>query len=98
VYKKEKPNRFLAQLVPFINQQIADNYCKKLVENSMNEFVERNISQYSDFKEQPISFVGSVAFHFSNQLKYVAKKHHLKLGDIVKDPMNGLIQYYQNLK
>jgi glucosamine kinase len=96
VYKKDKPNRSLARYVPFIKQHIDEIYCEKLVENSMNEFVERNIAQYTNFKELPISFVGSVAYHFSSQLKKVFKKHHLKLREIEKDPMNGLIRYYQN--
>ena len=98
VYKKEKPNRYLAQLVPFIKQNIDDTYCKKLVENSLTEFVERNIAQYSNFKDHRISFVGSVAYHFQDQLKTLLIKQHLKLGEIEKDPINGLIRYYQDKK
>ena len=98
VYKKDKPNRYLAQFVPFIKQNINEIYCKKLVENSLNEFVERNLYQYPDFKDYKICFVGSVAYHFLDQLKNVFKKQHLKLGEIAKDPMNGLILYYQNKK
>lgn len=98
VYKKESPNRSLAQLVPFIKQHIDKNYCQKLVEYSLIEFVERNISQYSNYKNLQISFIGSVAYHFSDQLKRVFKKQYLKLGEIQRDPMNGLILYYQNKK
>ncbi len=96
VYKKEKPNRYLAQLVPFLKQNIDENYCWKLVENSINEFVERNLFQYPDFKDQRVCFVGSVAYHFRDQLRNVFKRQHLKLGEIEKDPMNGLVLFYQN--
>ncbi len=98
VYKKEKPNRYLAQFVPFIKQNINEIYCRRLVENSMNEFIERNLSQYTDFVDQRICFVGSVAYHFRDQLRNVFNKQHLKLGEIEKDPMNGLLLYYQNKK
>ncbi len=98
IYKKEKPNRYLAQFVPFIMKNIDDSYCKKLVDNSLTEFVDRNITQYTSFKDHRISFVGSVAFHFQDQLRTVLKKQHLKLGEIEKDPINGLSRYYQNKK
>lgn len=96
VYKKEKPNRYLAQFVPFLKQHINDPYSKKLIENSFSEFVERNIVQYSKFNDHQISFVGSVAYHFQDQLKKVLRKQHLNLGEIEKDPISGLQKYYQN--
>ncbi|MBN2636361.1 MAG: ATPase [Prolixibacteraceae bacterium] len=98
VYKKEKPNQYLAQFVPFINMNISEIYCNKLVENSFVEFVERNISQYTNYNSHKICFVGSVAYHFQDQLKNVFKKQHLQLGEIEKDPINGLLRFYQNKK
>lgn len=98
VYKKEKPNQYLAQFVPFIKNQINSIYCQKLVENSFSEFVERNILQYANFNDYAISFVGSVAYHFQEQLKKVLKKHDLKPGAIERDPINGLLQYYIDKK
>ncbi|HSM49096.1 MAG TPA: hypothetical protein VK872_14860, partial [Draconibacterium sp.] len=49
VYKKEKPNQFLAQFVPFLHENISEEYCTQLVEKSFEEFVLRNISGYSGF-------------------------------------------------
>lgn len=98
VYKKERPNRYLAQMVPFLKQNISELYYRKLVESSFKEFVERNLSQYNNFKSHQICFVGSVAYHFRDQLKNVFRQQHLKLGEVEKDPMNGLLLYYQNKK
>lgn len=94
VYKKEKPNQFLAQFVPFLHENIADEYCKELVEKSFEEFVLRNITRYSGFQELPICFVGSVAFYFQEQLKNVLKKNHLQFETVVKEPLNGLIKFH----
>lgn len=94
VYKKEKPSKFLAQFVPFLKAYIAEEYCKSRIENSFEEFVIRNISQYSNFREQPVSFVGSVAFHFKEQLENVMKKNQLQLEMVLKDPLNGLLQFH----
>lgn len=94
VYKKEKPNQFLAQFVPFLHENITDEYCTQLVEKSFEEFVLRNISGYSGFRELPICFVGSVAFYFQAQLKNVLVKNHLQIKTVLKEPLNGLIKFH----
>ncbi len=94
VYKKEKPNLFLADFVPFIAENISDKYCNELVVNSLEEFIKRNIFQYTYYSNCPISFVGSVAFYFKNQLETVFKKHNLLLNKVIKHPLNGLVEYY----
>ena len=94
VYKKEKPNQFLAQFVPFINDNISDEYCVNLIENSFQEFINRNISLYPDFREQPLSFVGSVAYYFQHQLKNVLNKNQLRLKTVLKEPLNGLLKFH----
>ena len=94
VYKTEKPNKFLAQFVPFLSENIVENYCLTLVENSFDEFIKRNILQYDFSNNLPVCFVGSVAFFFSNQLEKVLKKNELKCGPVLKEPINGLIKYH----
>ena len=94
VYKKEKPNQFLAQFVPFINDNISSEYCVCLVENSFEEFIKRNVFRYSNFQVQTVSFVGSVAFYFREQLENVLKKNHIQIKTVVKEPLNGLLKYH----
>lgn len=94
VYKKEKPNKFLAQFVPFLSENISQEYCSTLVETSFEEFVKRNIYRYSGFAKQPICFVGSVAFHFQEQLKNVLDKNHLQYKTVLKEPLNGLLKFH----
>jgi glucosamine kinase len=96
VYKKEKPNKFLSQFVPFVKENIADEYCIKLVENSFEEFIKRNIFRYSGFREQPICFIGSVAFHFHDQLKNALEKNHLQINLVLKEPLKGLLKFHIN--
>jgi len=94
VYKKEKPNQFLAHFVPFVHENITEEYCSNLVETSFEEFIKRNISRYSGFSEQPICFVGSVAFYFQEQLKNVLQKNHLQMKTVLKEPLNGLLKFH----
>lgn len=95
VYKKEKPNQFLAQFVPFLNENITEKYCIELVENSFHEFVNRNIKRYYNFEKQQVSFVGSVAFYFKAQLQKVFEQSHLHLKTVIKEPLNGLLEFHK---
>jgi len=94
VYKKERPNQFLAQFVPFINEYISEDYCSNLIESSFEEFIKRNLFGYSGFQQLPICFVGSVAFYFQEQLKNVLGKKQLQIKTVLKEPLNGLINFH----
>lgn len=94
VYNQKNPNRFLAGLVPFLKENMDEEYCVKLVSNSFDEFIERNVSHYPGFRSQPICFVGSVAFHFHEQLAKVLSQNRLTPGVIIKDPLLHLLDYH----
>jgi N-acetylglucosamine kinase-like BadF-type ATPase len=94
VYKKEKPNQFLAHFVPFLYENILEEYCSNLVETSFEEFIKRNVYRYSEFQQQPICFVGSVAFYFREQLKKVLDKNQLQIKTVLKEPLNGLLNFH----
>lgn len=95
VYKKEKPNLFLSGFVPFLSDNINENYCKALVETSFEAFIQRNLFRYSGITELPVNFVGSVAYYFNEQLKAVCKRNNLWLNKVIQEPLNGLVDYYK---
>jgi hypothetical protein len=43
-----------------------------------------------------VYFIGSVAYYFSAIMEEVLVENKLQLGGIVKDPMEGLIQFHLN--
>lgn len=94
VYRQDKPNMFLASLVPFLKENIDAGYCSGLVENAFEQFIIRNVSHYAGYQEQDICFAGSVAYYFGEQLKKVFLKRKLRLGIVVKDPLSNLIKYH----
>lgn len=96
IYKKERPNRFLGQFVPFVKENISDLYCKNVIETSFSDFIKRNVLLYPENKNYPICFVGSVAFHFEENLKKVLQKNNLKPGIVLQEPMPGLINFHLN--
>ena len=94
VYRQEKPNQFLAGFVPFLSENIQNEYCKTLVKNAFNSFISRNVAQYPKYKKLPICFVGSVAYYFQKQLKSVLLQRNLVPGIILKEPLLKLMEFH----
>ena len=96
VYKQPMPSRFLASFAPFINEFIADPYMENLVNTSFDEFFKRNISQY-DYKNHTVNFVGSIAFYFKDKLVDAAERNGMKVGRVLKTPIEGLVEYHKGI-
>lgn len=95
VYRSEKPNQFLAQFVPFLSEHSDSVYCHEFVQHNFMEFFERNVSKLTDYTQYPIGFIGSVAFYFGQILGNTAAYFGFNEITIVKEPIDGLEQYYK---
>ncbi|MNX94576.1 hypothetical protein D3C86_1268110 [compost metagenome] len=61
----------------------------------MQTFVDNYITQFEDCHEVPIHFVGSIAFYLKDELKLVLEKNGLKIGNVLRRPIDGLIEYHR---
>ncbi|MDD4514159.1 ATPase [Massilibacteroides sp.] len=93
VYRQPFPNRFLAGFSPFLAEHIDSPEIQAIVEGSFRAFFKRNVMQY-EYQAYPVHLVGSVAFHYQDILKKVAGECGIRLGKIIQQPMEGLINYY----
>lgn len=94
VYRQPFPNRYLAEFTKFINEHIQHPQMEALVKDGFDKFVKRNLLQYDNVHQLPISFTGSLAYHFKKQLEDTLEHHNLKLGKIDKTPIEGLVLYH----
>ena len=94
VYKNENVRMYLAGFVPFIKENIQEAYCRGLVVESFETFVNRNVKHYPDYQKHKVSFIGSVAFYFQEQIGMVLAKENLQSGIILREPLEKLIQYH----
>jgi glucosamine kinase len=94
VYKKELPNRFLANFTNFLVENRGHFMIENIIEDSLNDFFFNHIYKYRESWTMPINFVGSVAYGFKDVLKQMCADYEIKLGKVIKDPMVGLIQYH----
>lgn len=96
VYTKPFPNRFLGQFAKFLKDNIAEPELREIVISSFEDFIIRNILQYSESEKYPVHFTGSIAFHFKKLLIEQLKKNNLTAGEITLTPMANLIIYHLN--
>jgi hypothetical protein len=50
--------------------------------------------QYENCKEVPVHFVGSIAFYLKDELESVLSKYEIKIGNVLRRPIDGLIAYH----
>ena len=96
VYRQPFPNRFLAGFSTFLYEHIDVPEIYAIVFKNFVSFFMRNLLQY-DCKRYEVNFVGSVAYHYTDILKEAAEAVNIRIGKILKNPINGLVDYY-NLK
>jgi glucosamine kinase len=94
VYKESMANRYLASFVPFLIENRGHYMIENIIEDCMNDFFFYHIYKYRESWTLPINFVGSVAYGFKDVLKQMCNDFELKLGRVIKDPMDGLVKYH----
>ena len=97
VYRKPFPNRYLAQFTPFLAENMAEPAIYNLIFDSFTDFFVRNVMQYPNFDEYPVSFVGSIAYYFKDILEVVAFELGITLGEIKQSPLEGLVAFHSTL-
>lgn len=95
IYVQEMPSRFLGSFSHFIFQHLKEPYCYKLVYDGFNEFFEKNVMKYSQYKTVKVHFTGSVSFYFSDILRQVANDKGITVKNILESPIAGLTLFHQ---
>lgn len=97
VYRRENPNTYLAKFAQFIIEHKEVPEMKSIIENGLQRFISHQILQFEDAKEVPVHFIGSIAFYLKNEIDQALKKNGLRLGNVVKRPIDGLVEHHQRL-
>lgn len=96
VYIKPLPNRFCASFSKFVYEVQSDKvYTRNLVKSSFEEFFKNLVSRYTNYKDYSFNCIGSVAYNFRDILEEVATEYGMKLGNIVRSPIDDLVKFHQ---
>ena len=96
IYQQENPNVYLASFAKFLSDHKKHFFVQELVYDAFVEFLNRHVCKYNGHLELPVSFIGSIAYHFSDILKIALERKNMTLGKIVKKPINELVRFHMN--
>ncbi|MGJ8685077.1 MAG: BadF/BadG/BcrA/BcrD ATPase family protein [Nonlabens sp.] len=97
LYKQPNPNAYLAHHAEFIFQNLDERYIKKLLRKGLRKFSRNMILQFKEeIKSHEVHFVGSIAHFAEKRIKQVAAEYGYEVGNIVRRPIDGLVEYHRN--
>lgn len=91
LYQEPKPNLFLSQFAPFLNEYREEPAVRQIIISAFEDFFTKQKGYYPECATLPWHFTGSVAAHFEALLREAAEIAGCPVGNMVGDPMAGLI-------
>ena len=93
LYSQPYPNRFLASLTPFAARHQDDPYISTLLHACFGSFFNQ-LDYFSGYRSVPLNLVGGIVRTFLPAIQRAAEDHHVTLGVLQPDPMQGLLRYH----
>ena len=94
VYKQPLPNRYLASFAIFLAENRGHYMIENIIEDGLNDFFFNHVYKYKESWTLPVNFVGSIAYGFKDVVMQLCEEYQLEAGKIIKNPMQGLIEYH----
>ena len=94
LYKEPNPNAYLATFAKFLIKHKDNPFCQEIIKAEMKDFAENYIMQFDNCKDVLVHFVGSIAFYLKDELEEVLENYDIKVGNVLRRPIDGLIAYH----
>ncbi len=94
VYKKPHANVYLASFAKALTDSPDKEFMEQFAAEGFTDFFSHHVCCYKNYKNYPVHFVGSIAFHFKNELQKVADKFGCELGVVDKNPVYRLLDWH----
>ena len=94
VYQKPHANVYLSGFAKVMNDTPDVDFMNQLAEEGFTEFFTHHVCCYENYRQYPVHFVGSIAFHFKHVLKKVAGKFGCELGVVDRNPVYSLLEWH----
>lgn len=98
VYREPNANVYLAGFMKFIGEHRDHPHVKQWVTKGMIHFINIHVKCFNNWKDVPVHFVGSIGHYFEDCLKEAAKETGIRLGQIIRKPIDGLVNYHLKFK
>lgn len=94
VYQNQFANTYLATFSRFVSDHKYEPFIQKLIYDSLKEFFINQVLPYKASRFSEINFIGSVAHFYEEILYAVAAEFHLKIGFVIRKPIDNLVKYH----
>ena len=95
VYRRERPNKYLADYAPFLHKHRNTSQIKQMLEEAFCLFFEKRILKLKAQENHKLACTGSIAYYFQEELRKAAKVFDLEISEITQSPLNGLADFHQ---
>ena len=89
------PNRFLASFCEFFVEQVDDPTVREQIKKGFRDFMNVCVSEYDNYQNLPLGFVGSIAFFFQEPLLEVVSEFGIEDVSIIQSPIEALGEYHR---
>lgn len=96
VYLSSSANVYIASFMPAILNHRELPYCQNLIKDGFKRFIEIHVRCYENYKDVEVNFVGSIAHLLSKELYEACEEEGLKVGSIIRRPLENLVQFHLN--
>ena len=95
LYKQANPNAYLASFAEFMFLNKDSEYIKQLIKKGFKLFTDNMIMQFKEeLKSCPVHFAGSIAYFAKEEILEVADEYDFKVGNFIRRPIDGLVEYH----
>lgn len=96
VYHGQQVGRMLGEMAVFASLHNAHPYVRQVLDDEFRAFFAKQVKPYGELlKETELNLLGSVAFHAQDSIREVAESFGVRVGKVLKGPMEGLLAYYR---
>lgn len=97
LYKEEAPNYYLASFACFAMENKSHQYIAAIIEDAFDSFFIHQVCHYTDYAKYDINIVGSIGYLAREEFERVAGRYGMRVGKVVKAPLDALVEYHLSL-
>lgn len=94
LYREPGPNTWLASFMRFIAAHAGHPTIKLWIVEGIRHFIQIHVKCFSNWREVPVHFVGSIGHIFKNYLEEACSLEEVTLGRVIQKPIDGLAEYH----
>ncbi|MFN0033001.1 MAG: ATPase [Flavobacteriales bacterium] len=98
IYREPNANVYLASFMKFIGEHKDHPHIQRWVTTGMIHFINIHVKCFSNWKNVPVHFVGSIGHYFMPCLLNAAEETGIRIGRVIQKPIDGLVEYHVKWK